>query len=69
MARAFRRWLDLPVKLVTPELDGVLSLAIAEHLSAYDAVYLYVARALDAPLFPFDERLASAWRKLVGSNT
>ncbi|MHB8868655.1 MAG: type II toxin-antitoxin system VapC family toxin [Thermoleophilia bacterium] len=62
IAQAFRRWLDLPVKLVSPEFDGVLALALARRLSAYDAAYLYLAGALDAPLLTFDERLASAWR-------
>ncbi|MBU2602940.1 MAG: type II toxin-antitoxin system VapC family toxin [Actinobacteria bacterium] len=64
VTRAFRRWLELPVKLVSPEFDGVLSLALAEDLSAYDAAYVYVASALDAPLLTFDMRLASAWRRL-----
>lgn len=62
---AFHRWLDLPVKLVAPDFDGVLGLALAEGLSAYNAAYLYVAGALDAPLLTFDERLAPAWRRLA----
>lgn len=65
IAQAFRRWLDLPVKLVSPEFDAVLELALSHDLSAYDAAYLHVASALDAPLLTFDERLASARRRLI----
>ncbi len=65
VAKAFRRWLDLPMKLVSPDFGGVLDLALAAHLSAYDAAYLYVAQALDAPLLTFDEQLDSAWRRLA----
>ncbi len=56
------RWLDLPVRLATPDLDEVLAIALVEGLSAYDAAYVQIARKLDAPLLTFDERLARAAR-------
>ncbi|MHB0981412.1 MAG: type II toxin-antitoxin system VapC family toxin [Thermoleophilia bacterium] len=64
VARAFRRWLDLPVRLVAPQFDGVLDLATKVGVGAYDAAYVYVARTLSAPLLTFDVRLATAWRQL-----
>jgi len=66
ITRAFRRWLELPVRLVTPDFGGVLSLAVAEQLSAYDAAYVYVAAALGAPLLTFDEQLGATWRRISG---
>jgi predicted nucleic acid-binding protein len=62
VALAFMRWRDLPVRLVTPDFDEVLAIALVEGLSAYDAAYVQVARKLDAPLLTFDERLAHAAR-------
>lgn len=60
---ALVRWLDLPVRLVTPDFDEVLAIALAEGLSAYDAAYIQIARKLDAPLLTFDERLGQAARR------
>ena len=59
---ALLRWLDLPVRLATPDFDEVLAIALTEGLSAYDAAYLQIARKLGAPLLTFDERLAQAAR-------
>ena len=39
---------------------AVLDLALETGLSTYDASYLYLARALGAPLATFDHRLAQA---------
>ena len=38
----------------------VLRMALDTGLTTYDASYLYLSRALDAPLVTFDERLRSA---------
>ena len=38
----------------------VLRMALDTGITTYDASYLYLSRALDAPLVTFDERLRSA---------
>jgi predicted nucleic acid-binding protein len=45
------------------------AVALAERfrLSAYDAAYLQLAAALNAPLVTFDQRLADAARRHLGS--
>ncbi|GAB4251258.1 MAG: hypothetical protein Kow00122_08900 [Thermoleophilia bacterium] len=63
LSRAFRRWLDLPVNLLTPDFADVLAIATTEGISAYDAAYICVARDLRAPLLTFDERLAAVWER------
>ncbi len=37
--------------------------SLRDNLSAYDAAYVALAEALDAPLLTFDQRLAGAARK------
>ncbi|MSQ13128.1 MAG: PIN domain-containing protein [Dehalococcoidia bacterium] len=55
--------LDLGIRFVTPDFQAVLRLALETGLTAYDAAYLQVARALDAELVTFDDRLRAAARR------
>ncbi len=52
--------LVLDVRWVEVDFPAVLQMSLDTGLTAYDAAYLYVARALRAPLITFDERLARA---------
>lgn len=54
------RALTMNVGLYEVPHAGVCRLALETGLSAYDASYLYLARALSIPLVTFDEQLARA---------
>ncbi len=54
--------LAIRAEWVPVDLVQTLAMALELGLTTYDAAYLYVARALDAPLVTFDERLAAAAR-------
>ena len=41
-------------------LDDALAIALSYDRTAYDAIYLAIARATDSPLLTADERLANA---------
>ena len=49
-------------RIALHDIDPVVTARLAERcgLSAYDAVYLALAQALNAPLLTFDRRLAQA---------
>lgn len=51
---------DLALELVEPDWDLLPALAHRWHLSAYDAAYMQLALARDAPLVTLDARLAAA---------
>jgi predicted nucleic acid-binding protein len=51
---------DFRIEQMDVDLHGVLRLAIATRLTAYDAAYLWLARHLGAPLVTLDARLAAA---------
>jgi predicted nucleic acid-binding protein len=44
------------------------ALAMSYKISSYDAAYLWLAAALQAPLITFDTRLARAARRHLGSD-
>lgn len=50
------------VETVTVDYYGVLALAEATGLTAYDASYLWIARGLGAELVTLDRKLAAAMR-------
>ena len=50
------------IELHRPDVQAQYALAIRYRLSAYDAAYLWLAGALQAPLATFDEKLAKAAR-------
>lgn len=54
--------LRLPVRLVVPDHQRVLEVALASGLTPYDAAYLCVARDVGADLVTLDKRLAAAAR-------
>lgn len=57
---AFRLRSQLRVEEVAVDHDGVLELAVATGLTAYDASYLWLRRELGAELVTRDQRLARA---------
>jgi predicted nucleic acid-binding protein len=56
----------LPIALRSPEWQGLAPLALEYGLTAYDAAYLSLCRALGIPLATFDRQLEAAARKMVG---
>jgi len=56
--RAFGGRADLAVGEMGVDHDGVVDLAVATGLSAYDASYLWLSRHLGAELLTLDRRLA-----------
>lgn len=58
--RAFREFTELGVEQV--DVTGLMPAAweLRHNLSAYDALYVALARALDADLLTLDRRLAAA---------
>ena len=50
----------LPIVLRSPEWANLVQLALSTGLTAYDASYLSLAMALEAPLATFDRRLQEA---------
>jgi predicted nucleic acid-binding protein len=60
-AAAMRRLRRLPLEVASAGSDdGVLALAMAHGLTAYDAAYLALARERDLPLATLDQKLAGA---------
>ncbi len=62
LGEALQTALALPIHWSDVDHEAVLRLALDAHLTTYDASYLYLARALGAPLATFDQRLAQAAR-------
>ena len=60
IAAALEVALPFGLTLVPIPAVGLLSLATATGLTAYDAAYLWLARRLKCELLTFDERLARA---------
>ena len=64
LTAAFRLRSRLRVESAIVDHDGVLELANATGLTAYDASYLWLARQLGAELVTLDRQLAKAERTL-----
>jgi predicted nucleic acid-binding protein len=60
LAAAFRLRTKFGVEEVAVDHDGVIELAAATGLTAYDASYLWLARQLGAVLVTLDQHLARA---------
>jgi predicted nucleic acid-binding protein len=60
LTTAFGLRSGLGVEEIAVDHDGVLALAVATDLTAYDASYLWLARQLDAELVTLDRKLAKA---------
>ncbi len=63
LAEQLRDGLELPIALMDVDHLEVAALAMALDLTAYDASYLWLARALDAELVTLDKKLAVAARR------
>ena len=63
---ALRHYLGLPLERLShlPFLDRVFEMR--DNFSAYDAVYVALADAFEAPLYTADKRLARAVREHTG---
>jgi predicted nucleic acid-binding protein len=60
LTAAFRLRAQLAVEEIAIDHDGVVALAVATGLTAYDASYLWLARRLGAELVTLDQQLARA---------
>ncbi|MDQ2917711.1 MAG: type II toxin-antitoxin system VapC family toxin [Pseudomonadota bacterium] len=58
---------SLALGLVEPDWDRLPALARRWQLSAYNAAYLEIALARNAPLVTLDARLAAAWEAESGT--
>jgi predicted nucleic acid-binding protein len=65
--RLLREARTLPVVLYQPDWGVLPQLALDSGLTAYDASYLALARALDVPLVTFDRQLQRAAAKVRSS--
>lgn len=52
-----RLFLDIPVRLVTINLENALNIALENKIYAYDAYYLDIAMRLGKPLMTLDSRM------------
>jgi predicted nucleic acid-binding protein len=59
IAAGLRLALELDIHYVDVDHESVLELAIERGITAYDASYLWLSRALKAPLVTLDARLKS----------
>jgi len=57
IAKAFDMGRNLPIEIGAVDYTEVVSLAMETGLTAYDACYLWLARAADAPLLTLDAQL------------
>ena len=60
--KAFAMLDALDIEFVNVSFDEVVPLAVETGLTAYDASYLWLARALRADLLTLDNALDSVWR-------
>jgi predicted nucleic acid-binding protein len=60
LTEAFRLRTRLEVEEVSVDYEGIIELAAATGLTAYDASYLWLARQLGAELVTLDRQLAKA---------
>lgn len=59
---ALRDYAQQAIEFHRPDVQAQYALAMRYRLSGYDAAYLWLAGALQAPLATFDEKLAKAAR-------
>lgn len=57
---AYGRLVGMGVLIMDVDHDDVLRLAVETGLTAYDAAYLWLSRALHAPLVTLDRKLGQA---------
>jgi predicted nucleic acid-binding protein len=57
IAAGLRLALELDVRYVDVDHEAVLDLAVEKGITAYDASYLWLSRALKVPLVTLDDRL------------
>jgi predicted nucleic acid-binding protein len=69
VANALADYQQQVIEFHRPELQAQYALAMRYQLSAYDAAYLWLAGALQAPLATFDAKLAKAARAHLAGGT
>lgn len=62
---ALAKYVEQAIELHRPDVQAQYALAMRFGLSAYDAAYLWLAGALQAPLATFDAKLAQAAREYL----
>jgi predicted nucleic acid-binding protein len=62
IAAGLRLALELDINYIEVDHEAVLDLAVEKGVTAYDASYLWLSRALKAPLATLDHRLSAASR-------
>jgi predicted nucleic acid-binding protein len=62
---ALEKYVQQAIELHRPDVPAQYALAIRYGLSAYDAAYLWLAGALQAPLVTFDAKLGQAARAFL----
>lgn len=62
------RYAEQRIELHRPDVQAQFALALRYGLSAYDAAYLWLAGALQAPLATFDGKLAKAARAYLAGD-
>lgn len=65
--QALQTFDDLRIELHAMTASNLHMLALAHGLTAYDAAYLSLAKALSAPLLTFDLKLAAAAARALGA--
>lgn len=65
--QALQTFGELRIELHAVAATDLHALALAHGLTAYDAAYLALAKALNAPLLTFDLKLADAAARALGS--
>jgi predicted nucleic acid-binding protein len=65
--QALQTFGDLRIELHPVAAADLHALALAHGLTAYDAAYLSLAQAMNAPLLTFDLKLADAAARALGS--
>jgi predicted nucleic acid-binding protein len=62
IARTLRLALELDIRYLDVDHAEVLALAVERNITAYDAAYIWLSRALRAPLATLDSKVSNAAR-------
>ncbi len=65
VSAAFRGWLNLPIRTLSPDFAVLADLALSTDLTVYDATYLQLALRHGLELLTFDAALNDAYLKML----